>query len=114
MNDIWVVKNGNEGMPWTMDSTLNAEMLANSLHLYLPLEQITSQPLQHLLKMNKNAEFLKLDILPRTNFRGTPWRTRNDFDIDRIDSWYETRLIDRTSRIRFSGLSSRFQSIAPA
>ena len=64
--------------------------------------------------MNKYSNFLELNILPRANLRSTSWRTRNDFDFDRVDPRYKTRLIDWTSKIRFSSLSSRFKSIIPA
>ena len=80
----------------------------------LRLERIVLQPLQHFVKVNKDCKLLKLDVLPGTNLRGTSWRARNDFNIDRIDPRHETRLIHGTSRIRFSSLPDRFQSIVPA
>ncbi len=100
-------------MPYTLNSTLKADMLARSRRL-LSSPRANHFPLHHLLKVNKNANFFKFDILTRTDLWGTPCRTRNDFDFDRIDSRYETRLIDRTSRIRLSRLSCRFQSVVSA
>ncbi len=64
--------------------------------------------------MNKNSDLFELDILPRANLRSTSWRTRNDFDVDSVNPRYETRLIDWTSRIRFSSRSSGFKSTVPA
>lgn len=64
--------------------------------------------------MNKNSNLLEFDILPRANFRSTSWWTRNDFNFNRVDPRYETRLIDWTSRIRFSSRSSGFKSTVPA
>lgn len=64
--------------------------------------------------MNKDSKLFEFDVLPRANLRSTSWRTRNDFNFDGIDPRYETRLIDWTSGIRVSGLSSSFSSIIPA
>lgn len=95
-----------------MNSTLNE--LAKHRPRNLPLERVISQPLRHLLKVNKNAKLFKLNILPGTNFWGTPWRTRNHLNLNGIDSRYETCLVHQTPRVSFSSLSNGFQSTAPA
>ena len=97
----------NIALPQVLNSTLN-------IPGYFRMDPIIFPPLQHLLKMNKNANLFKLDILPGPNFRGPPRRTRNNLNFDRIHSRYEARLIDWIFRIRFSSLSSRFQSVVSA
>ena len=64
--------------------------------------------------MDKNSNFLELDILPGANLRSASGRTCDDFNFDSVDPRYETRLKDWTSRIGLSSLSSRFKSVVSA
>ena len=64
--------------------------------------------------MNKNGNLFELDILPGTNLRSASGRTCDDFNIDSVYPRYKTCFIDWTSRIRFSSLSSRFESVVSA